>query len=109
MAAKKAGRTSEPEMAIAALRIAASMPGGEATTTTLKEKVPDLVELTHDDLKQSNTRPSEKMYHQIIGNIVSHHESDGNIIHEGYATYTGSGIKITDAGRAYLRRKGYHV
>ena len=88
MAASKTGRTPESEMAIVALRIAASRPGGEATTTRLKEEIPDYIELTPGDLKQSATRPNEKMYHQIVGNIVSHQESEGNIIYEGYAQVT---------------------
>jgi hypothetical protein len=107
MASSKLGRTSEAEISVAALRIAANRPGGEASTDTLKELMPDYIELTEGDLKQSPTRRNEQMFHQIVGNIVSHRESEGNIIYDGYATYTGNGIKITDKGRAYLRGKGY--
>jgi hypothetical protein len=105
--ATKYNRTSEREIAIAALRIAATRPGGEASTTLLKEEMPDYVKLTPDDLKPSSTRRGEKMFHQIVGNIISHKESAGNIIAEGYAEYTGDGIRITDAGRAFLKSKGY--
>jgi len=101
------GRTSEGEIAIAALRIAASRPNGIATTTLLKENIPDYIALTPGDLANSQTRPAEKMYHQIVGNIISHKDSEGNIIGDGYAEYTGDGIKITDAGRAHLKSKGY--
>ena len=107
MSAKKAGRTSESEFAVVALRIAADSPHGEVTTTQMKKKIPNYVELTPGDLKQSETRTNEKMHQQIIGNIVSHWESGGNIIGKGYAEYTGSGIRITDAGRAFLRSLGY--
>ena len=105
MSRTKENRTSEPEMAVAALRIAADSPHGEVTTTELKKRIPDYVNLTSDDLIASETRRNEKLFHQIVGNIVSH--SDSNIIAEGYAEYTGSGIRITDSGRAYLIRKGY--
>ena len=109
MSPKKAGRTSESEFAIVALRIAADSPHGEITTTELKKIISNYVELTPGDLKQSETRPNEKMYQQIVGNIVSHWESGGNIIGKGYADYTGSGIHITEAGRAHLRSKGYEA
>jgi hypothetical protein len=100
------GRTSEAEISIAALRIARDL-GGTATTTQLKDKMPDYINLTPGDLAQSPTRPNEKMYHQIVGNIVSHHEAEGNIISEGYAKYTGDGIQITESGLALLKDKGY--
>ncbi len=47
------------------------------------------------------------MFHQIVGNIVSHHENEGNIIAEGYAEYTGDGIKITASGLIHLKNQGY--
>jgi pentapeptide repeat protein len=100
-------RTSEPEMRIGALRIAASKPNGYATTTQLKDEMPKYVDLTVQDLASSKTRPNEAMYHQIIGNIVSHQDSRTNIFARGLAVYTGHGIQITDAGREFLRRRGF--
>jgi hypothetical protein len=102
----KPGRTSEPEIAIAALRIARDK-GGTVRTSALKDEVPDYINLTPGDLVQSQTRPSEKMYHQIVGNIISHKNSEGNIIFEGYADYTGDGIQITEKGQALLKSLGY--
>lgn len=107
MPKRKDDRTSEPEIAIAALRIAADAPDGEATTSELKKFIPDYINLALGDLSQSSTRANELVFHQIVGNIVSHRNSSGNIICEGYAEYTGSGIKITQAGRAHLKRMGY--
>lgn len=43
-------RTGEAEIAIAALRIAASRPNGEVTTTELKAEIPDWIDLTPGDL-----------------------------------------------------------
>lgn len=94
-------------MRIAALRLAASKPGGIATTTALKEEIHNYVDLTPEDLKKSSTRPTEPMYHQIVGNIISHHTSQSNIFQRGLAIYTGDGIQITDRGREFLRRMGY--
>ena len=99
-------RTSENEMRIAALRVAASKPHGRATTTELKREVDQYVALTREDLLPSKTRPSEAMYQQIVGNLVSHRESRNNIFAKGWAVYTGDGIQITDAGRQHLRTLG---
>lgn len=107
MASNKNGRTSEFEISIAALRIAAAAPDGKVTTSQLKKLIPDYIKLTDGDLKPSKTRPNENMYHQIVGNIISHQKSEGNIIADGYAEYTGIGIKITDFGRRYLEKMGY--
>lgn len=100
--ATAAGRTSESEIAIAALRVAAAHPSGEVPTSQLKKMIPKYVHLTAKDLEPSKTRPNEQMWQQIVGNIISHREEDDNIIGAGYAEYTGEGIRITDAGRAII-------
>jgi hypothetical protein len=107
MARHSYGRTSESEIAIAALRIAGSRPNGEVSTHLLKQMIPDYINLTPGDLNPSPTRPNEQMWHQIVGNIISHRENEGNIIGDGYADYTGTGIRITQAGRLYLRSLGH--
>ena len=76
-------RTSENEMRIAALRVAASKPSGKATTTELKNEVDRYVALTTGDRIPSKTRPNEAMYQQIIGNIVSHRGSKNSIFAKG--------------------------
>jgi hypothetical protein len=99
-------RTSEDAMRIAALRVAASKPDGRATTTELKNEVGQYLTLTSEDTLPSKTRPNEAMYQQIAGNIVSHRGSKTNIFAKGWATYTGDGIQITEAGRQYLETLG---
>ncbi len=43
------------------------------------------------------------MWHQIVRNIRSHHEAEGNAIAEGWLTHVPrGGYKITDAGRRYI-------
>jgi hypothetical protein len=73
-------RTTENEMTIAALRVAASKPDGKATTTELKSEVDRYLVLTTEDRTPSKTRPNEAIYQQIIGNIVSHRGSKTNIL-----------------------------
>jgi hypothetical protein len=99
-------RTSENAMRIAALQVAASKPRGRASTTEIKSEISKYVTLTLQDLLPSKTRPNEVMYQQIVGNIVSHRASKNNIFAMGWATYTTSGIQITEAGRQYLKTLG---
>jgi len=104
MARSKHNRTSESEISIAALCVARDRPGGYVSTAHLKKMIPDYTKLTEEDWEVSATRKNEALWHQIVGNIISHRKVEGNIIAEGYANYTGKGIEITDAGRAYLQR-----
>jgi len=104
--AKVDNRTSENAMRVAALRVAASKPRGRATTTEIKNEIYKYVSLTFQDLLPSKTRPSEAMYQQIVGNIVSHRVSKSNIFAMGWATYTGDGIQITESGRQHLTTLG---
>jgi hypothetical protein len=103
-----ADRTSEIEIAIGALQIMRDL-GGEASIARIKESIPDYVELTAADKAVSQMRPREPLYAQIVGNIVFHCASAGNIIFERYAVYDEykKVLSITDAGRAYLENKDY--
>jgi hypothetical protein len=104
MPKNKPNRTSEAEISIAALIVARDRPDGRVSTSHLKKMIPDHAKLTDEDWEESPTRKGEALWQQIVGNIISHRTAEGNIIAEGYAVYTGKGIEITDAGRAYLKR-----
>ena len=106
--AKKPHRVGEAEIGLATLRIAAAQPNGIATLYRLKKEIPDYVNLSAGDWEISTPRPNEPMWQQIIRNIKSHDKTPGNIICEGYAIHVPRvGYQITNAGRAYLKRKGY--
>jgi hypothetical protein len=96
----KANLTSEAEISEAVLRILASTVSGEATLGFLKNRIPDEIKLTDDDLVQSETRPNEPIWEQRLRNIKSHYKVEGNYIAEGYLTAPSKGrLRITDAGR----------
>lgn len=100
-------RTGEREIAIAIMRIADARADGIATFKRIRDEVPQLVNLTHDDWAESQTRPGEALWYQIARNIKSHHTSEGNFIELGYLQHIPRvGYRITDAGRRYLRSKG---
>lgn len=111
MAIKKqaaTGRLREPEARLLALQIAATFPNHEATTTQIKELIPDYRELTAADLAPSKTRNGERMWQQITGNIVSHKPTSTSIFSRGLATRTRNGIRVTDKGIELLKEKGLY-
>jgi hypothetical protein len=101
-------RISESKIGIAALRVLQANPNGEAFITDVKLGIAALVSLSEEDHAKSLTRQNEEVWEQQVRNLVSHREAEGNIFAEGYAEYAdGDPIRITDAGKAYLRSKGY--
>ena len=100
-------RLREPEARILALRIAASRPNREASTTYIKDHVSDYIELTPIDLEPSPTRQHEQRWQQIVGNVVSHHDTSTSIFVRGFADRTDDGLRVTDAGVAYLAKLGF--
>ena len=105
--AKVRDRLREPEARILALRIAAGQPNREAETAFIKDRVPDYITLTPEDLKLSNTRGGEPMWRQIVGNVVSHQVVSTSIFKKGYADRLPDGIRVTEAGVSYLTTLGF--
>ncbi len=106
MANGSVGKLREAEARILALQIAASFPSHQATTTQIKEALPEYRELSDADLVRSTTRPNEHKWEQIIGNVVSHKKSATSIFNRGYAIRTNNGIRVTEEGLAYLKAQG---
>ena len=93
-------RVRENEIAFAITRIAATQSTGIATLARCKKEIPDLVKLSNADWKESETRPGEPLWHQLIRNIKSHCDSPGNYVNEGYLEHLPRvGYRVTDAGR----------
>ena len=102
---KKADRVTEAEVAFATLQIAASRPGGIATFHRLRKELPNYLRLSAADRAQSETRPNEELWEQLIRNIKSHFETPENIIYKGYAIHVPRvGYRITNSGRRYITR-----
>ncbi len=100
-------RSTEHEISIAVLQYLATISSGEAKISQIKKHVPDFIHLTETDMRDSQTRPNERMWEQQVRNIVSHRNAEGNFIAEGLLTYNPDTLQITDAGRLYLRNRGY--
>ena len=100
-------RLRESEARLLALKIAAECKNFEASTTYIKERIPEIVPLTAKDLEQSQSRPREKLWQQIVGNVISHSGSSRSIFARGYANRTKNGIKVTTRGVNYLKSVGF--
>lgn len=95
--------TNEQEISEVTLRIAALQTSGVATFRRLRAEIPDHIVLTPLDLAPSATRNGEPMWHQLIRNIKSHFETEGNYIAEGWLEHVPRvGYRITSAGKGRL-------
>ena len=96
-------RTNEAEIGRAVLRILKDQPSGEATVARLKRELPKYINLTDADRAPSPTRKGEEVWEQQVRNLVSHRNTAGNIVAEGYAIYRLRWLAITDAGRIHIK------
>ncbi len=101
----KSGRSTEHDIALAALRYLDTVPSGEASIAEIKAHVPNFINLTPADLAQSPTRDNESVWEQQVRNIISHRGTDGNAIHDGLLSYSPATMGITDAGRFWVKKK----
>jgi hypothetical protein len=98
-------KISEHAIGEAALEVLALSPGGTATIRELKERIPNHVNLSQEDLKSSQTRNGEQMWEQQVRNLVSHRATEGNIIAEGLATHSPGRLTITQAGQTHVANR----
>jgi hypothetical protein len=99
---------TEADIGVIALRIMNANPNGIASLAEIKYEIPNLLNLSERDRLRSKTRPNEEIWEQRVRNLISHRGVEGNIFAEGYAVYVeGKPLRITEAGRSYLRSKGH--
>lgn len=100
-------RATENEVAIAVMQIAASQRNQICTFNRARNEVPNYVKFSPGDLAQSTTRTNEPMWHQLIRNIKSHHNVDGNFINDVLLAHVPRrGYQVTKAGLADLKKRG---
>lgn len=102
----KANRSSEHDIAYAAMKYLATIPSKSAKTSEIKQQVPHFIALTAEDHEVSETRPNEELWQQVVGNIVSHrNDSPDNFINRGLIAYNDGVWSLTDAGEIYLQKR----
>jgi len=96
---------AESDLVLPSLRLAAGRPGGEISTSDL---IRELTEIFNPSGKDADIIPGRKdtYFSQKVRNLISHRDQETSFIHNGYADYTGDGIRITDAGRKLLKSVG---
>lgn len=100
-------RATENDVAFAILQIAAKQKNKLCTFNRARKKVPDYINLSPEDLAESDTRTGEALWHQLIRNIRSHHGSEGNYIADGYLEHvSGRGYRATKLGKKLLEKRG---
>jgi hypothetical protein len=102
---RKANRISESDLTIPTLRLLAKEPTGYLSTSDL---IAELTEEFHPegaDAEILDGRHDTK-FSQIVRNMKSHKTSANNIIALGYVIEVYKGFRITDDGRAFLKKKG---
>jgi len=95
-----AGRIRERELVIPALRCA-MVRGGYVSTADLITDLEAEFQPEGQDAQILDGR-HDTYFSQKVRNLVSHRETSTSMFRKGYAEYTGDGIRITDAGRAFL-------
>ena len=102
-------RLVEAETRILALKIAASCDNREASTSYIKQKIPNYVALSARDLEPSPSRKRESRWQQVVGNVISHQKASTSIFKRKLAKRTKDGIRVTDAGMDYLNNLGFSL
>ena len=99
---KEVDMTKEAELTVPVLQELAESLLGELTTTELRRQVKERITLSNDDFAPLRNR-SDFSIDQKIRNIKSHKAVVGNPICEGLIEEVPHGLRITDAGRQYLK------
>jgi hypothetical protein len=98
---------SESQLRIPVLQAVAASKSGFMSTSDIIAEMTQLFEPDGHDLEILLNR-SDTHFSQKVRNVVSHRSSSASLIKKGYATYHKNlaGLKITEAGREYLKSKG---
>jgi hypothetical protein len=87
-------RITEAEVAEIVVAYLSEKTTGEATIAELIKEIPNRVQLSEDDLRQSPTRPNEAWWEQKVRNITSHKDTPGNAIYEGKLIAVPGGLRL---------------
>lgn len=92
------GRLTEDDIAEGIVKVLRSFDDHEASIGEIKERLPEVLNLSKADRARSDTRPSEQVWEQLVRNIVSHRTVKGNLIQEGVIKYLSKGrLRLADA------------
>lgn len=96
-------RIKERDLIIPALRVAEARPDGEISTSDLIGELEAEFEPDGQDAEILDGR-HDTYFSQKVRNLISHRDASTSMFTKGYAEYTGDGLRITEAGRTFLRQ-----
>ena len=96
-----AGEKFNSLLVVPALRKMAERVDGYIATTDLITLLEDEFQPEGQDAQILDGR-HDTYFSQKVRNLVSHRETSTSMFKKGYAEYTDDGLRITDAGRAFL-------
>ncbi len=99
-------RISETELMIPTLQFLYRQPNGFATTSELINHLTNALNPGGPDMEILDGR-NDTYFSQKVRNMISHRDTRGNIVYDGYAVYCRArrGLRITDAGRHYINQQ----
>jgi len=83
--------TSEEKIAEAIIRYLGTTESGSATIRQIRENLHQFIELNAYDMRPSKTRDGEKLWEQIVRNVVCHRNVPENAVHDGMLVYIRRG------------------
>lgn len=95
-------RITERDLRIPTLKAMASRRGGYISTSELIAELESEFRPQGEDALMLGNR-SDSRFSQIVRNLKSHKLSSTSIFARGYAEALDDGMRITEAGRAYLK------
>lgn len=94
-------RITETDLVVPSLRLASERQNGEISTSDLIDELTELFQPSGHDAELIANR-NDTHFSQKVRNLISHRTASTSFIANGYADYTGDGIRITDQGRNLL-------
>jgi hypothetical protein len=95
------GRVRERDLIVPALSAAAVRADGFISTSDLIMELEAHFQPEGKDAEILDGR-NDSHFSQKVRNLISHRTSSTSMFKMGYAEYVNDGIRITDAGRAFL-------
>jgi hypothetical protein len=107
LARPRGDKLGESEAGILWLKIASLRPDRTALTEEIKAEARSYREMSPADLVPSTTRKREAMWQQIIGNVISHQNTQIGVFKRGLAVRIKDGLRVTDRGMDHLKSIGF--
>jgi len=101
MAERNHGGVREGELHRPALEVMATRPNGAISTSDLIDELAEIFRPSGRDARIIPGR-NDTYFSQKVRNLICHRNAPSSFIAQGYAEYTGDGLRNTNAGRRLI-------